>query len=107
MPPRIGARLTMGGRDYTLRYTAHALAKLEERRREPLSETLITAGRFSVTAAADLVWAGLLHEEPAPSVEQVLHRLEPPVKPILDAVMEALKPWIAQEEEAAETSEPG
>lgn len=107
MPPRTGVQLVMGGRGYTLRYTAYALAKLEERRREPLSETLMAAGRFSITAAADLVWAGLIHDEPAPSVEQVLDLIEPPVKPILDAVMEALKPWIAQEEEAAETSEPG
>jgi hypothetical protein len=93
MPPRTGAKLDLGGETVTLRYTAPALGMLEDKRNEPLQATLQAAGTFSVRAIAALVWAGLLHTEPAPSLAQVTARIEPPVMPYMTAVMEALKPW--------------
>lgn len=100
MPPLVGAQIDLGGKRRTLRYTQPSLRRLQEEcGGEPLMETLRKTGQFSAKAISALVWAGLLHEDKRLTIEAVDELIEPPIKPLLDAVMEALRPWISVEED--------
>lgn len=94
MPPKTGVKIKLGGRTRTLRYTTPALNRMEDERGEPLTRTLVAAGQYSTRAITALVWAGLLHEEPALEIADVEQIIDPPVNPVLSAVMKALEPWV-------------
>ena len=103
MPPRTGVKAKLGGKQRTIRYTAHSLSKLEDHRNgEALTRTLYRAGQVSIGSIGALVWAGLLHDEPELTVEEATQMIEPPLPPLIDALMEALEPWTAGGEEDAE-----
>jgi hypothetical protein len=107
MPPTNGTKVKLAGKQRTLRYTQPALEKLEdERNGEPLGVTIQQAGRLSAKAITALLWAGLQHEEPAPAIDDVRHLIVPPYRPIVDAVVEALTPWIEQPDEEPEGKAP-
>jgi hypothetical protein len=94
MPPKTGVKVKFAGKQITLRYTAPALAKLEDHRGgEALALTLAKASQFSVTAVAALIWAGQLHEDQPLSYDDVLLNLEPPIDVVFEAVGKALEPW--------------
>ena len=95
MPPKTGAKVKLAGKQRTLRYTQHSLEALEdERGGEPLLTTVQRAGQLSSRAIRCLLWAGLQHEDPAPSLEDVTAVIEPPYKPLIDGISAALMPWI-------------
>jgi hypothetical protein len=95
MPPATGVKIELGGKVRTLRYTMPALERLEDDRRgETVAETLTKAAQLSARAIAALVWAGLLHEEPKLERDAVGSLIEPPFEPTLEAITEALRPWL-------------
>lgn len=105
MPPNNGPKIKLGGKVKTLRYTQPALMRLEdERGGEALSETLQRAAAMSSKALTALVWAGRLYQEPELTIEEAAAQIGPPFMPALDAIVEALKPWIEQPSDSSEAS---
>lgn len=100
MPPTTGVKIKLGPKQYTLRYTQPALEKLEGHRGgEALLDTFERAAKFQASAIAALIWAGLLHAEPELTPEATSARIEPPYKPLIEAMIEALKPWLDMEDD--------
>jgi len=105
MPPKTGAKVRLGGKLRTLRYTAPALGRVQdELDGEPLLQTVNSLGQVSLRTVAVMVWGGLLHDDQELSVEAAAELIEPPLKPIIDGIVEALGPWI--ESEPAEPGKP-
>ncbi|HSH44731.1 MAG TPA: hypothetical protein VK966_02690 [Longimicrobiales bacterium] len=95
MPPTTGGKVKLGGKRRTLRFTFEALEKAADvRDGEPLVHTMDAVGALSFPAIKVMVWAGLLHEEPALVLDDVAGMIEPPLKPVIDALIEALEPWV-------------
>lgn len=97
MPPTTGVKIDLGGKQKTLRFTGPSLERLQdERGGETLLETLTKAGQLDMKAVSALVWAGLLHADDSLTRGAVVAELEPPLLPLVNAVVEALKPWMEQ-----------
>jgi hypothetical protein len=97
-----GAKVELGGKRRTLRYTMPALNRLEnERRGEGVADTLTAAAQLHTSAITALIWAGLLHEDPTLEPSGAAELIEPPFEAILDAITQALTPWLK-----ANTEEP-
>jgi hypothetical protein len=86
--------VTLAGEQHTIRITQRAIVELEDR----FGITMIEAGeklqKGSLKTIAALLWAGLLHETPRLSFDDVLgkidlHDLETPAKAIADAMVAA------------------
>lgn len=100
MPPKTGAKLRLGGKIRTLRYTAPALGRAQdEMGGQTLVQAVASLGQVSIRAITVMVWAGLLHDDPDLSVEDAAELIEPPLRPAIDAIMEALGPWISDAED--------
>lgn len=106
MPPKTGAKLRLGGKIRTLRYTAPALGLAQdELDGQPLAQIVASLAQVSIRAITAMVWAGLLHEDPDLTVGEAAELIEPPLMSAVDAIIEALDPWIASEERAAGNAE--
>lgn len=95
MPPSTGATVLLGDEQVTLRYTAPALRKIQSKLGgASLQETVSGLSDVSIEHILVMVWGGLLHESPDLRIEQVVDQLEPPLHTAIEAIMEALDPWI-------------
>lgn len=76
MAPPTGTAVELNGRTRYLRYTTRALVQLEERYgiTMPKAGTGLRDGSLRTTAL--LLWAGLLHEDPGITPEQVQGMME-------------------------------
>ena len=86
--------ITLGGKQHTIRITNRSIVEIEDR----FGLTMIEAGerlqKGSLKTIAALLWAGLLHETPQLSFDDVLgkidlHDLETPAKAVADAMVAA------------------
>lgn len=74
--------VTIGDRERTLRYTNRAIVKMED---------ALRGGAGHVRTMNVMVWAGLLHEDPKLSIEQVIDMLDPAQYEVLsEAAVKAL-----------------
>lgn len=97
MPLPIGAKISLGGVERTLRFTTPALVRAQgQLGGDGLARTLASIGSVSYRHISVMVWAGLLHEgDPATAtLEKVEELIEPPLEDVINAIMEALQPWI-------------
>lgn len=102
MPPSTGAKLTLGGEVRTLRFTFPALEWARDQLGGAnLARIVYDVGQLDVKAIKVMVCAALRHEEKPPSLEDVGAMIEPPLTTVINALTDALSPWI----EIAKTGE--
>lgn len=103
MPLPIGAKISLGGVERTLRFTTPALVRAQgQLGGDPLVRVLASIGNVSYRHISVMVWAGLLHEENALPLEKVEELIEPPLEDVITAIMNALQPWIPRRSKAAD-----
>lgn len=72
---RVPVRLGDGTKKRYLRYDARALVRLEEELGVAPTTALQRAAQMSMKALCTMVWAGLLHDEPDLTVDEVIDTL--------------------------------
>lgn len=102
MAPPSGVKVELD-RPRTLRYTNRSLVKLEDESGLTASELVQRIAAGSMKALSQLVWAGLLHESPTLTVEEVLDWIDiERLDEIATAVGTAVEQAFGQPEAGAE-----
>jgi hypothetical protein len=95
MGPTALVPIELGGKSRNLRYTNRSMVRIEEELAKP--------GNGTFRQASVMVWAGLLHERPALSLDQVIDLIDPAeLETIGKAVDRAMKLAIGKQEEQDE-----
>jgi hypothetical protein len=93
-----GLEFELAGQKHSLRFTLGALAELEDKTGKSFDQYLIEAasvdvGSVRIRAIGSLLWAGLLHEDPELTLDDVLNTLTladiaDAFQPLYEALME-------------------
>jgi hypothetical protein len=76
MPATKSVKLSLGGKPRALRYTTTALVAVEDETGLTIGELAQRCSMGSVKAIGTLVWAGLLHAEPALTLKEAIDLLD-------------------------------
>ncbi|MCY8048446.1 gene transfer agent family protein [Bacillus haynesii] len=63
------SKVTLGDKEYSLRYDLNALVELEDRMGVPLSE--MGEMKITIRTVRSMLWAGVLHENPDVTEEEL------------------------------------
>jgi hypothetical protein len=86
-----GVPVKLGGKSRLLRYTNRAFVRLEEEMGLSLGQVGERVSGGSIKATAAMVWAGLLHADPALELDDVVDMLPlGDLSPVAEAVGKAL-----------------
>lgn len=103
---RSGVKVTLGGRQRTLRYDLNALAELEEATGTSLAE--LQSKTVGLRFLRALVWAGLLHQEPDLTQREVGAWIDGEnLQEVQDAAVKALTAAFSQASEGDQGNDSG
>lgn len=95
MPPPIGAKLSLGETVRTLRFTWPALQWAADQLGGATLMRIVThIGQLDTRTITVMVCAALRHEDKPPDLAETGALIQPPLSAVIDALLEALTPWI-------------
>lgn len=99
--------LVLGGKEHSLRFTNRALVSLEDQTGKTIAQHAVLLSAGSLRSTSQLIWAGLLHEESHPTIDEVIDLVEiERVKEIATLLGAALEAAIGSEKEEQKQGNP-